>query len=77
VDVQAATLFEAAAAAIAAFRQHGWAAEALTAAAVLRIEVRQPPVVHDVPLRAVERWLQSGSSSPREMVKKRSHSPPT
>ena len=71
VDVHASTLFEAAAAALSAFRHQGWAAEALTASAVLRVEVRLPPIVHDVPLAAVERWLRSSSSSPREMVTKK------
>jgi hypothetical protein len=71
VEVQGSTLFEAAAAAVAAFRQYAWAAGALTPAAVLRVEVHLPPVVHDVPLRAVERWAQSPSASPREGISKR------
>jgi len=53
VTVNGATLFEAAAAAIAIFRQEPWAAAALTRNAVLRIEVPLPPVVHDVPLKSV------------------------
>jgi hypothetical protein len=54
--VHAETLFEAAAHALSAFRKEGWAAEGLTANAVLRVEVHLPAVVHDVPLRAVEQW---------------------
>ena len=46
VDVSGATLFEAAATAVAIFRQHAWAADALTANAILRVEVRLPSVVH-------------------------------
>lgn len=36
--------FEAASAAIAAFRQEGWSTEALTANAIPRVEVQLPPV---------------------------------
>ena len=52
VEVQAATLFEAASAAITAFRQEGWAADALTPNARLRVEVHPPPTVHEVTLKA-------------------------
>jgi hypothetical protein len=38
VEVQAATLFEAGAAAIAAFRQQGWAVDALTPGLGIRVE---------------------------------------
>jgi hypothetical protein len=71
VEIQASTLFEAAAAAVAAFREHGWAAEALTPAARLRVEVQLPSIVHEVSLGAVERWLRSSSRSPRETALKR------
>jgi hypothetical protein len=65
------TLFEAAAAAVAAFRQEPWAADALTPSAVLRVEVQPPPVVHEVPLKAVDRWLKAPSTSPQESAAKR------
>ena len=68
IEVKAATLFEAAAAAVALFRQEGWGAEALTANAMIRVEVLLPPVVHDVPLKALERWVQGSSASPREQA---------
>jgi hypothetical protein len=70
VQVQGSSLFEAAAYALAAFREQEWAAEALTLAAVLRVEVHARPVVHEVPLKAVERWLRSPSASPKEMTTK-------
>lgn len=76
VTVQAATLFEAAAAAVATFRQQGWAAEALTPHARLRVEVQLPSIVHEVPLKAVERWLRSSSTSPKDLALKRRASPP-
>jgi hypothetical protein len=71
VEVQAETLFEAAAAALAIFRGEPWAAAAITPAAVLRIEVRVPAVVHTVPLAALERWRRSPSPSPKELLAKR------
>jgi hypothetical protein len=70
VQVQGETLFEVAARAMAAFREEGWAADALTPSAILRVEVYLPTVVHEVPLKAVERWLRS-PSSPKEMTIKR------
>ena len=75
VEVQASTLFEAGAAAVAAFRQQGWAADALTPNAVLHIEVQLPPITHDVPLKAIERWLRTPSVSPKEEVVKRALRP--
>ena len=71
VEVQAATLFEAGAAALAALRQQGWALEALTPNATLRIEVQLPPIVHDVPLKAIEKWVRKSSTSPKEEMAKR------
>jgi hypothetical protein len=71
VTVSASTLFEAAAEAIAVFRREPWAAHALTENAVLRIEVQAPPVIHDVPLKAVERWRNGPSPSPKEFAAKR------
>ena len=71
VDVQGSTLFEAAAAAVAIFRQQGWAAQALTANAVLRVEVQLPTVIHEVPLKAVERWLNEPTASPKDQLLRR------
>jgi hypothetical protein len=75
VEVTAGSVFEAAAEAVKLFRLEGWAAEALTPAARLRVEVRLPPVVHDVPLRALERWTQSPTISPKDHLVKRSGRP--
>ncbi len=71
MQVQASSLYEAAGRAVAAFREQGWAADALTPNVTLRVEVQIPPIVHEVPLKAVERWLQSPSTSPREDLAKR------
>jgi hypothetical protein len=58
-------------AAVGAFRQQGWASDALTPNAILHIEVQLPPTSHDVPLKAIERWLRTPSVSPREEILKR------
>jgi hypothetical protein len=71
VTVTALTLFEAAAAAVSAFRQEPWAADALTPGAVLHVEVQAPPIVHAVPLTAIERWRNGPSASPRDQSAKR------
>jgi hypothetical protein len=69
--VTASSVFEAAAAAIGVFKHEGWALEALTASAVIRIEVQLPPVVHEVPMKALERWLNGPSAAPRDVAAKR------
>jgi hypothetical protein len=33
-------------------------------AAVLRVEVQPPPITHDVPLRAINRWLKAPTPEP-------------
>jgi hypothetical protein len=70
VEVQGTTLFEAAAAALGAFREQGWSADALTPNAVLRVEVQAPAIAHDVPVKAIDRWLQSPAASPRDRLSK-------
>ena len=70
VEVHASTLFEAAATALKIFRDQGWATEALTPNAVLRVEVQPPATVHAVPVKAVEVWLRS-PSTPKELLMKR------
>jgi hypothetical protein len=71
VTLSAATLFEAAAAGVAAFRRESWAAAALTSNARVRVEVQPPPIVHDVPLKAIERWVNAPAISPSEQAAKR------
>jgi hypothetical protein len=73
VTVEGDSLYEAAAAALAAFRQEPWAAAALTPTATLHVEVHSPATMHAVPLKALERWKRSPSASPKEFVTKRRH----
>jgi hypothetical protein len=71
VQVQSETVFEAAAAALAAFRAEEWAATALTPATILRVKVPAPEVIHDVSIKALERWAGSPSTSPKAHLAKR------
>lgn len=75
VEAEGSSLFEVAAAAVTVFRSEGWT-DALTPNAVLQIQVQLPPVVHDVPLRAVERWANAPSVSPSESLMKKGFGPP-
>jgi hypothetical protein len=46
-------------------------ADALTPNAILHIEVQMPAIVHTVPLSAVERWMHTPNTSPKEEIAKR------
>ena len=71
VEVQASTLFEAEATTVAVFRHQGWAVDAITSNAMLHIEEQLPSNSHDVPLKAIERWLRKPNVSPKDEVAKR------
>jgi len=43
----------------------------LTPNAVVRVEVQLPPTVHEVPLKAIEQWQQSPTTSPKDYIVKR------
>jgi hypothetical protein len=66
VEVQAETLFEAAALAISAFREHECEPGDISQ---LEVEVRKS-VTHTVTPRKVREWIDGGSRSPREAVMK-------
>jgi hypothetical protein len=55
---------------VAQLRDEGWS-DALTPNATLRVEVQLPPIVHDVPLKALERWAAGPNVSPKEAVLKK------
>jgi hypothetical protein len=69
VDVTADSLFEAAVRGVVALRHGEWN-DPPARTALLEIEVRNPTVRHLVSLEHVGRWLNGGSSSPRESMKK-------
>jgi hypothetical protein len=75
VQVQGSSLDEAAARALAASGEQGWAADGLTPNATLRVKVHALPVVHEVRMKAVERWLRSSNANPKEAMMKRAVAP--
>jgi len=63
------TLYEAAILATRTFKAEPWI-ENIGPATSLEIEIREPTTKHSITLRQVERWLESTSASPSEMMKR-------
>ena len=71
VEVTADSLFEAAAAAVRAFREGALVDELPVAGTELRITVLPLPVEHRVRLQRVEQWAQTGTvKSPVEKLRR-------
>ena len=70
VEVEAETLFEAAALGISRLKKDGWTG-ALGPGTRLDIEVREPSVRHSVTVLQVRRWAEAGPASPKETLRKR------
>ena len=68
-EVQAESLYEAAILAARLFKAEPWI-ENIGPATPLDIEIREPTTRHSLTMRQVERWLESTSVSPNEMVKR-------
>lgn len=66
VEVEAESLYEAAALAVRTFRQHNCAPGPITK---LDVEIRSS-VTHTITLEKVQSWLDTGPRSPREFVLK-------
>lgn len=67
--IEAESLYEAAALAVRAFRQHGCAPGA---ASRLEVEITGPSVTHCVTVRKLEEWISGACRSPSErLVKER------
>ena len=66
VEVDAETLYEAAALAVKAFRRHDCEPRAM---AKLEVEMRSS-VTHTLTIKRLEEWLAGASKSPREAVLK-------
>ena len=66
VKVQAESLYEAAALGIRRFRDYGCTPEPNTE---LEVEVRTS-ITHTITRQKVERWVNSGTSSPKDMILK-------
>lgn len=69
-EVQADSVYEAAILALRAFRSARLMEQVPGPGARFQIQVREPAVVHEVQLAAVQRWVEQGSSSPMEQVKR-------
>ncbi len=70
VVVAASTLYEAAALAISELRRSGFTADAPGPATRLTVTVKAPATSHEVQVRKIEAWLQSGGRSPNEQAMK-------
>jgi hypothetical protein len=66
VEVEAESLYEAAALAVRTFRQHDCAPGELSK---IEVEIRSS-VTHTVTLKRIHSWLQGGAKSPKEAVTK-------
>jgi hypothetical protein len=69
VEVEAHSLYEAGALALAEFRSSG-VVPRIGPAIVLQIEVRRPATRHKLSVSTVEAWLASGSKNPSEQAVK-------
>jgi hypothetical protein len=70
VEVTGTSVFEVAAAGIAQLREEGLT-EPLVPTAVIRVEVQLAPVVHELPLKALQRWANGPRVSPKQELLKR------
>ncbi|MFN2578260.1 MAG: hypothetical protein ABR607_11275 [Pyrinomonadaceae bacterium] len=66
VEVQAGSLYEAAAVSISSFRKHNLYPAGL---AELQVEIRSS-IVHTVTVRQLEDWLKTSPRTPKEMITK-------
>jgi hypothetical protein len=69
VEVEAETLYEAAATGLARLKKDGWI-EGLGPGTKLEIQVRTPGSHHTLSVQQVQRWINSVNASPVETLKK-------
>jgi hypothetical protein len=68
-DVQAETLYEAAALGVALLKKDGWI-EGLGPATRLEIVVRQPATTHVISVQQLQRWLDGVTKTPLDALRK-------
>lgn len=68
VRVRAESLFEAAAAALAEFRECGWIEAQPGPATQLEVKVRGPATKHAVSVQQVQRWAESTAVTPADRI---------
>lgn len=69
VDVEAESLYEAAALGLARLKEDGWI-EGLGPATVLELHVREPATHHTITVDRLQRWVNGTTASPMETLKK-------
>ena len=69
VDVEAETLYEAAGLGLVRLKTDGWV-EALGPGTRLEITVREPSTVHALTVQQVQRWVNSVTTSPAEVLRR-------
>ena len=69
VQVEAETLYEAAALGLAAFKRHSFGGP-IGPATRLEIQVLEPSVTHAISVQQVHLWLSGATASPNERVRK-------
>ncbi len=70
VQVSAESVYEAAAAAVRLFREHGFLPVEPGPATVLEVTALEPEVTHAVRIDGLFRWLASSGKTPREQALK-------
>ena len=68
VEVNAETLYEAVAAALAALQQDHWVGEIGQGLTTVSVLVQQPPIRHEVKMKDFLSWLSRQAGSPAEVV---------
>lgn len=69
VEVQAESLYEAAALGLGMLKKDGWI-EGLGPATRLEIAVREPATTHVITVQQLQRWLDGTTSSPADVLRK-------
>ncbi len=67
VEVTAASLYEAVAQGLRAFREAEWANDIGHGQTTITVMVKQPEIEHKVHIRDFEAWLESAGRTPAEM----------
>jgi hypothetical protein len=70
VEVTAASLYEAVAHGLAAFRRNEWIADVGERFGVVKVSVAEVRVEHEVKLKDFTSWLERSGRSPREIIER-------
>ncbi len=69
VEVEAETLYEAAGLGLARLKKDGWV-EGLGPGSRLDIYVREPPTTHSLTVAQLHRWIDAGTKSPADVLRR-------